>query len=283
MSYLTGYLLADRILAKSSCRREFRTGEFVFREGDPADALFIVASGKIGIFKSGEAGESQLAEVGPEGIFGEMGLLGGQDKRAADARAIQDSVLVMVRENPVELLSAMGESHAAIDLLKRLVCALGQWLRARNERAARSSGEAMMVTTGDARDLEAVRRHLPRGFLRFFPRQERLAEGEFLLKEGEKSRGFHFIHHGVLEVITGDPEAGGKVVAELHGPAVAGELGYFSGEPRAASLRAKGEVAHTYFAGHQFEEIEESDPERALEMLFAVAKSLVAMLREPGR
>lgn len=252
----------------------------MFREGDAADALFMVASGKIGIFKSRGGGEEKLAEVGSEGIFGEMGLLGGQDTRSADARALEDSVLVMVRENPIELLSAMGESHAANDLLKRVICALGQWLRARNERAARTSGESLMVSTGDAGDLASVRRNLPKGFLRFFPRQEKLADGEFLLKEGEKSRGFHFIHHGVLDVITGDAETGGKVVAELRGPAVAGELGYFAGEPRSASLRAKGEVVHTYFAGHEFEEIEESDPERALEMLFAVSKSLVAMLRE---
>jgi CRP-like cAMP-binding protein len=279
MNYLTGYLLADRILAKSSVRREFRAGEVVFREGDPADALFIVVSGKIGIFKSRDGDETQLAEVGPEGIFGEMGLLGGEEKRAADARATEDAVLVMVMENPIQLLSAMGESHAANDLLKRVICALGQWLRARNERVARSIGEAPKVVTGDARDLESVRRSLPKGFLRFFPRQEKLPDGEYLLREGEKSRGFHFIHHGVLEVITGGIETGGRVVAELHGPAVAGELGYFAGEPRSASLRAKGEVVHTYFAGHEFEEIEETDPERSLEMLFAVARSLVAMLR----
>ena len=279
MSYLTGYLLADRILAKSSCRLAFGPGEVVFREGDPADALFLVASGKIGIFKSQEGGEVRLAEVGPEGIFGEMGLLKERGTRSASARAMEDSLVVKVGENPIELLSVMGEYHAANDLLKRVICALGQWLRARNERAGRSPGDAVKVATGDAKDLESVRRSLPKGFLHFFPKQEKLADREFLLEEGGKSRGFHFIHHGVLEVITHTGEAGERVVAEIHGPALAGELGYFAGEPRSASLRAKGEVVHTYFSGHQFEEIEESDPERALEMLFAVARSLVSVLR----
>lgn len=279
MSYLTGYLLADRILAKSSFRRTFLAGETIFREGDPADALFIVASGKIEIVRDGAGGEQRLAEVGPEDIFGEVGLLGEQGTRAASARAVEDSVLVMVGENPIELLRDMGESHAAIALAKRAICAVGQWTRARNQRAIAEPKNDIVASTGDTGGLESVRSNLPKRFLRFFPKQEKLADGEYLVRQGEKSSGFYFIHRGVLEVLVGNGEDAGHVVAELRGPAVAGELGYFTGETRSASLRARGEVIHTYFDGAEFEEIEESDPERALEMLFAVAKSLVGMLR----
>lgn len=276
MSYLTGYLLADRILAKSTCRRTVKAGEVIFREGDEADALYLVAEGKVEIIKAGPGGGEVVAVVGPEGIFGEIGLLGGDGRRTATARAAEDAQLVIIGENPLELLRDMGESHAAIALLKRVICALGQWVRARNQRAVETGARTPVHSDPDA--LESIRQGLPKGFLRFFPRTEKLAPGEILLREGEKAHGFHFLHAGVLEVVRGTGESE-QVVAELHAPAVAGELGYFANEPRSATLRARGPAVHTSFAGHEFEDLEESDPERALEMLFAVARSLVMMIR----
>ena len=34
----------------------FREGDLVFKEGDPGDGAFIVETGSIGIFKTGEGG-----------------------------------------------------------------------------------------------------------------------------------------------------------------------------------------------------------------------------------
>ena len=42
MKLLTGYILADLVMKRTSCHREVAAGEVVFEEGAPASGLFIV-------------------------------------------------------------------------------------------------------------------------------------------------------------------------------------------------------------------------------------------------
>ena len=60
-------------------RRRFEAGDVVFRAGDPADALFIVARGSVEVVADSPGADHQagaaIAELGPGTAFGEMGLL----------------------------------------------------------------------------------------------------------------------------------------------------------------------------------------------------------------
>jgi CRP-like cAMP-binding protein len=59
-------------------------GATVFREGDPGDCLFIIASGKIDILSVRPGGEElKLNTLGPGEVFGEMALLDGLPRSAA--------------------------------------------------------------------------------------------------------------------------------------------------------------------------------------------------------
>ena len=57
-------------------------GEILFRVGDPGDALYIIASGKVEALaehgsEGGELARQPLARLGEGHVFGEMGLLSG--------------------------------------------------------------------------------------------------------------------------------------------------------------------------------------------------------------
>lgn len=204
MNFQTGFLLADQALKKSSCRRELAAGEVVFTEGAPASGLFIVLSGKIEIIKGSGAEEVRLSEVGPDGIFGEMGLISEGGVRAATARASEPSLLLEVRNNPIHMLSELGEVHASLVLLKRVICVLSEWLRTQNNRTAAAKDATQSLPCGDGAEdraaAEVIKANLPGRFLKFFPKQEQLPDGQFLCRQGERSHGFFFIHKGSLEV-----------------------------------------------------------------------------------
>lgn len=273
MKFETGYMIADLALQRTSSHREVAPGELVFAEGDPASGLFIVLSGKIEISGASAEGEVKLAEVAPGGIFGEMGLISEEGRRVATARAAEPSLLLEVGGNPIQLLRDLGEPGGAVALLKQVVCILAEWLRSKAP-AGEGGGQP------DAKAAGIIESHLPRrSFWRAAPRL-RLEDGQYLCRQGERSNGFYFIHSGAVEVLQGDgPEGGEAKAGEMRGPTVAGEIGYFSGERRLASLRARGEVIYSVFSGDEFEELEETKPDKAIEVLIAAARSIVALVR----
>jgi small-conductance mechanosensitive channel/CRP-like cAMP-binding protein len=64
----------------------FVTGDVITREGEPAESLYILARGQVGIFRDAaqpaESPRQRLATLSAPGYFGEMGLLTGQARTA---------------------------------------------------------------------------------------------------------------------------------------------------------------------------------------------------------
>ena len=61
----------------------FAASSVVFRQGETADSLFVLATGTLGVYHEAEHGERRrLAELNAPAYFGEMGLLTGQPRRA---------------------------------------------------------------------------------------------------------------------------------------------------------------------------------------------------------
>ena len=77
-----------RAIALTLRTRRFRRGEVLFHEGDPGDALFIVASGAVKVVvPSDEGDEAILATLRRGDFLGELALLDGAP-RSASAIAI---------------------------------------------------------------------------------------------------------------------------------------------------------------------------------------------------
>lgn len=73
--------------------RRFKSGETIFREGDPADCLFLVTEGQVDI----TLGNRLLTPLRQGEIFGEMALIDGAP-RSASATARTEVTLIPVNE-----------------------------------------------------------------------------------------------------------------------------------------------------------------------------------------
>jgi CRP/FNR family transcriptional regulator, cyclic AMP receptor protein len=90
-----GAVALERVATEASTVRLERN-DTLFNEGDEAQDLFVVHSGRIAIAKGSPDGrESLVALMEPGDIFGEMPLFDGEP-RSASARALERSELVRV-------------------------------------------------------------------------------------------------------------------------------------------------------------------------------------------
>ncbi|MBX7099351.1 MAG: mechanosensitive ion channel family protein [Myxococcaceae bacterium] len=76
-------------LAKGLRFAPFRRGEVVTRQGAEAHWLYLVAEGQVAVKVADQGVEREVAQLGPNTFFGEMGLLTGE-KRAATVVALTD-------------------------------------------------------------------------------------------------------------------------------------------------------------------------------------------------
>jgi CRP-like cAMP-binding protein len=88
--------------------RRFRRNEVIFHQGDPGDALHIVAAGAVKILlPSAEGDEAIIATLRPGDFFGELALLDGAPRSATAAALEQSDTLVLPRDNFLSLLDSL--------------------------------------------------------------------------------------------------------------------------------------------------------------------------------
>lgn len=108
--------------------RHVKQGAVVFKEGDRDATLFVVASGKVGILKSGAGKKDHpIASLGTGHTLGEMALIDGQP-RSAGAVASEDLVLLAITRADLDRL-AEDHPRLAVKLLMKVARLLSQRLR----------------------------------------------------------------------------------------------------------------------------------------------------------
>jgi CRP-like cAMP-binding protein len=126
-NFLFGGLPQDSLdrLASLATRRSFDKGEVVFAQGDPGDALYGVAAGRVRISASGAAGQEVFLNImEPGDTFGEIAVMDGLP-RTASATALDAATLVIVKRSDfLDLVER--EPKLAIHLLK-LLCERLRW------------------------------------------------------------------------------------------------------------------------------------------------------------
>jgi CRP/FNR family transcriptional regulator, cyclic AMP receptor protein len=141
------------ILAKAR-RRRFRTREIVFHEGDPAESVHLVLSGRFAARSTTPMGRVAIVGLfGPRGLFGELAMIDRETSRSATVYALEpgetlslgreqfddvraanpsadrflvDILATKVRDNSVVLVEALCE-RAEVRVLRRLVFAAEFW------------------------------------------------------------------------------------------------------------------------------------------------------------
>jgi rhodanese-related sulfurtransferase len=97
--------------------------EFIFKEGDPADAFYIIGSGRVRVFVRHEnRGEREISVCGPGEHFGELALLAGS-KHAANVESLAETHLVSL---PKERFDRLLRDYP--DLFGNFVREMRGWL-----------------------------------------------------------------------------------------------------------------------------------------------------------
>jgi len=76
--------------------REYKDNEVVFSQGDAADAVFYIQSGKVKLTAVSAQGKEAVVAILPEGSFFGEGCLAGQPLRMATATALQRAAIIRV-------------------------------------------------------------------------------------------------------------------------------------------------------------------------------------------
>ena len=191
-----------RALSQRVKSRHFDRGELLFNEGDACSGLFLVASGKIRIFKVSAGGREQvLAMEGPGSSFAELPVFDGGNYPAS-ASAVEDAEVLFIsrkdfqdfcREHPdvalkviavvgsrlrrlvgiIEELSFSTVRHRLIGLILRLAQAGGKTSKEGISVELTKSHQDLAAELGTVREI--VSRNLSRlqaeGFLEVDGRQ----------------------------------------------------------------------------------------------------------------
>lgn len=118
-------------ILKITFEQEIQAGQILFRDGDPADALFILLSGQVNVEKDG----TLLTTLGRGQHFGEMALISNQERSATVRATAPSRVLTIRRDDFFDLTHA--EPEMATKLLWRFVHHLSERVRSLSNDLAR--------------------------------------------------------------------------------------------------------------------------------------------------
>jgi CRP-like cAMP-binding protein len=106
---------------------DYRSGEFIIRQGEDGDCMFCLAEGTCKAMVSHEGNYSELAVFEPGAIFGELAVFEHRP-RFADVIAVTDCVLLKISEPMVHAFAGIHPA-AAYKLLAGIIREIGQRLR----------------------------------------------------------------------------------------------------------------------------------------------------------
>jgi len=112
--------------------RSYKKDEFIFREKEPGESMYIIKSGKVIINKVIKEKETILSTLDEGSFFGEVSLV-DEDVRSANAIATEDSELLgFFRADLMNLIDR--NPRLACFILYKLSTVIGKRLRLQSEK-----------------------------------------------------------------------------------------------------------------------------------------------------
>lgn len=113
---------------------ELKKDAYLFKQGDPADCMYIVKSGKLSITISDGVTEKEVDSASPGQLIGEMSLF-DRKNRSASARALFDSSLVRLPYDKLEM-----ELKKMPEWVQVVLSKLSEKIRETNDKILKSKG-----------------------------------------------------------------------------------------------------------------------------------------------
>lgn len=209
----------------------------LFHQGDPGDALYVIAEGAVVPIAEGEV-RKKLAVLEEGDFFGEISLV-TERPRSATIEALVDTKLLAIDRS---LVSRLVDRHPAV------LQVLLRYLRDRLiDRLLRTS-PFFMALPADERGSVADR-------FRFVE----VGDGAILVRQGQPSSGLYALVSGRVSVIHFDG-VGDKQLATLEPGDVFGEMSMLSGEEAMASCVSVGKCWALTLSRNDFRALADRSP-----------------------
>ncbi len=143
-----------RTLAEALSDYPYVADDVIARQGEPADSMFILAQGRVGVFDdsaSGTGSRDRLATLEAPNVFGEMGLLTGQ---ARGATVVAETEVLCYRLDKAGFDTTLKARPALVEQLSRVVAAR----QMANDATLQGLGADLRARSASTRTAELVRR-----------------------------------------------------------------------------------------------------------------------------
>jgi CRP-like cAMP-binding protein len=221
------------LIARLRVRHE-PAGTLLVREGEPGDACYLIAAGRVRVVKGGV----EVAQLKAGSFFGEFAVLADQ-RRHASVEVVDD---VEILEISRQLLSELTAAHPGV------ARTLARFYRERLLETLVATAPFFAPLSPDERD-EVSARFRPRRFGRGVP----------IIEEGEPGGGLYLILVGEVEVVRGPRESEVRL-ASLGEGSYFGEMSLLRGGVASATVRAQRTTEAVQLGPRDFYEVVSQHP-----------------------
>jgi predicted acylesterase/phospholipase RssA/CRP-like cAMP-binding protein len=249
-----------RDIGASALKRSLGVNDVLVEQGDEADEVFVVLTGRLAALNRSERGDLVVGSVGPGHVVGEVTVIAG-GRRTATLRATEPTEVAVIARRDFE--HWLAENPEATD-------AVSNEARARIDRSQVATMIADLV--GDA-EPGVVQEVLDQVAWRH------LSAGELLFEEGDQADACFFVVAGRLLVSARAADGASEPLAELGRGEVVGELGLLDRAPRSATVRALRDTTLAVFSAEVFDALVTRSPA----LMLHVARALLTRFRVTPR
>lgn len=207
--------------------RKVKTGEMVIRQGDDGDYFYVIEKGTFKFFCTTDEGKHlELGEYSDSGSFGELALMYNMPRSASAQAKTDGSLWAMSRQTFRKIV--LSRAHRK-----------------------RKTYEALLEKVEMLKSLEAYERMnlcdalTPKGF----------KDAEIIIKEGDQADGMYFVEEGTVVITKIDERGQEKELSRLTKWGYFGELALITHKPRAATVKAVGDVKLAFLDVGAFERL----------------------------
>lgn len=259
---------ALQAIAERLVMRHFPSGELIYAQGTPGDAIYVVESGRVKLVSDAATEAELLERVGPGQSFGEMALLTGRT-RAEAAKAIDDTTLWVLYKTEYDDLIVQ---HPALSLAlsRALSSKLGNAEGDVVERHLRQMNLFAGLAQNELREVAHSVQQL------------RLRAGETICFAGQPAQFVYIIEAGEARQVAQSPN-GQTVVLDLLGPQQSfGEQAVVQNSAYPVTVQAVGDVELLTITKGDFDRMLSRYPALALSVTRRMAEELErARVRSP--
>ena len=222
---------------------DLNAGEYLFRQGDPGDSMYIVGSGLLEVqVRTKEGGLMVLDRLDAGAPVGELALLTGQP-RTADVVAIVESRLVCLPKPAFDRVATRQPAVAAGFALA---------IAPRLQRLKLAGILHRLFGDIDPNTLHSVQEKIT---------WRRLADGESLFRQGEIGHSMFIVVNGRLQmVLEADDGEGERVIGEVVAGETVGEFALLTDDVRSATIYATRDTDLVEITRPVFEEFTRDHP-----------------------